>query len=130
MESRGRGVARSEGLEGRGRSGPRRWPADERWADRDRAQLQRPRPFPWGGPALPWPGAPAEGMGQTWGCGGGGVGDSTSIHPGMETAVTPLKSGRGRWWGQAGTAVPPPPSRSRRRRRSVTRPQETRRSNT
>lgn len=84
-------------------------PAGKRWADRDRAQLRRPRPFPRGGPALPCPGAPAEGVGQTWGCGGGGVGDSTSIHPGMETAAAQLKSGRGWRWGPACTAAPPTP---------------------
>lgn len=54
---------------------------------------------------IPWPGAPREGVGRTWGCGGGRV-DFTSIPPGMETALTPPKSGRR---GQAGTAVPPTP---------------------
>lgn len=44
-------------------------------------------PSPGAARPSPGPGRLRRAWGQTWGCGGGGVGASTSIHPGMETAV-------------------------------------------
>lgn len=71
------------------------------------------RTLPPGLPGPPLARGACGGRGANLGLRWGWRGDCTSIHPGMETAVTPLKSGRGLRWGPAGTAVvPPPPSPS------------------
>lgn len=127
MESWGRRVGCREGREGRERGGPKRWPASERWADWDQAQLRPLRPLPWGSPTQALArgacGGLAANLGLRWGWGG-----RLHLHPSWNgNSGHPAKAGAG---GQAGTAAPPTPSPSRRRGGSVTRPQETGRSNT
>lgn len=132
MGSWRRRVACSEGLEGRGRGGARRWPAGEHWADRNPAQLRPLSPLPWGGPAHPLArgacGGREANLGLRWGWGGG-----LHLHPSQDgNCCHPAKIGAGETGGYRSPSHPPNLSRRRRRRRgrSVTRPQETRRSNT
>lgn len=93
---------------------------------------RRRDPSPGAARPSPGPGRLRRAWGKPEAAVGVGWGTAPPSIPGWKTAVTPLKSGRGLQWGPAGTAVPstPQPKRRRRRRRSVTRPQETRRSNT
>lgn len=73
MENGRRRAARREGLEGRGRGGPRRWrPASAAKVGIRFSSGRRKDLVPGAARPIPWPGAPAEGVGRTWGAVGAG----------------------------------------------------------